>query len=131
MFRAMKQDEVLLFEWVRYMQLERRKSDYAATHLPQVRGIINHLARKGHVHPKRALRILEKWCKKGWYDYGTSIDLGWVTEKGMAVEPMFKKEDNNVQQDEGIRNACNATRMGEGEAVGKGCAGTSCKAART
>lgn len=34
---------------------------------------------------KRACAILAKWSRKGWYDCGTSVDGGWMTEKGMAV----------------------------------------------
>lgn len=34
---------------------------------------------------RRATRILEKWARKGWYDYGVSLDTGWVTAQGMAV----------------------------------------------
>ncbi|KKL47363.1 hypothetical protein LCGC14_2336310 [marine sediment metagenome] len=26
---------------------------------------------------KQAWRTLEKWAKKGLYDYGVSLDLGW------------------------------------------------------
>jgi hypothetical protein len=26
---------------------------------------------------KQAWRTLEKWCKKGVYDYGVALDLGW------------------------------------------------------
>jgi len=35
---------------------------------------------------KRAWYLLEKWSKKGWYDYGVTLDLGWMTEKGMKVD---------------------------------------------
>jgi hypothetical protein len=37
----------------------------------------------GIVHPKRALYLLQKWSDKGWYSYGVTIDLGWMTELGM------------------------------------------------
>lgn len=33
---------------------------------------------------KRCMYILEKWVEKGWYDYGVSLDLGWLTEEGKA-----------------------------------------------
>ena len=26
---------------------------------------------------------LQKWCSRQWYDYGVSLDLGWLTENGM------------------------------------------------
>jgi hypothetical protein len=31
---------------------------------------------------RRAVYLLRKWAGKGWYDYGVSVDLGWLTEKG-------------------------------------------------
>lgn len=31
---------------------------------------------------KRAWFLLEKWSNRGLYDYGTTLDLGWITEKG-------------------------------------------------
>ena len=34
---------------------------------------------------KRAHYLLEKWVGKGWYDYGTVIDGGWMTEEGMKA----------------------------------------------
>lgn len=40
----------------------------------------------GFVMPhKRAWYILEKWSNKDWYNYGTTLDLGWLTEKGIEV----------------------------------------------
>jgi hypothetical protein len=33
------------------------------------------------INNKRAYYLLEKWCSKGRYEYGTSLDLGWVIEK--------------------------------------------------
>lgn len=29
--------------------------------------------------PKQAWRTLEKWSDKGLYDYGVTLDLGWLT----------------------------------------------------
>lgn len=31
---------------------------------------------------KRAWYWLEKWSRKGIYDYGVTVDLGWFTGKG-------------------------------------------------
>jgi hypothetical protein len=36
------------------------------------------------MHHKRAWRILEKWSRRGWYEYGVSLDLGWLTPAGRA-----------------------------------------------
>jgi len=30
------------------------------------------------IHPKRVARLCEKWSRRGDYDYGVSVDLGWV-----------------------------------------------------
>lgn len=37
------------------------------------------------LNTKRAHYLLRKWTKKGWYDYGVSLDLGWLTAKGEEV----------------------------------------------
>ena len=29
-----------------------------------------------------AFRILKDWHKRGWYDYGQSVQTGWLTDKG-------------------------------------------------
>ncbi len=34
------------------------------------------------LHYKRCWRWLEKWERKGWYDYGVALDLGWLTDEG-------------------------------------------------
>jgi len=49
----------------------------------RVRDIINSV--DFTMNYKRAWYILEKWSGKGWYDYGVSLDLGWMTEEGMAI----------------------------------------------
>jgi len=33
------------------------------------------------IHHKQAWYYLEKWADKGWYNYGVTVDLGWI-EKG-------------------------------------------------
>ena len=35
-----------------------------------------------YMHYKRAWYLLEKWCSKGWYEYGVTLDLGWLTDTG-------------------------------------------------
>jgi hypothetical protein len=35
------------------------------------------------VHYKRAWYLLEKWSDKDWYNYGVTLDLGWLEEEGM------------------------------------------------
>jgi hypothetical protein len=42
------------------------------------RDIIGSMLDEGMIEsPKQAWRTLEKWGKKGWYNYGVSLDLGW------------------------------------------------------
>lgn len=42
------------------------------------RCIINDMLDKEMIkNPKQAWRTLEKWSRKGWYNYGTTLDLGW------------------------------------------------------
>lgn len=31
---------------------------------------------------KRVAYICEKWSRKGWYDYGVTVDLGWLEQPG-------------------------------------------------
>jgi hypothetical protein len=46
------------------------------------RDVIGDLLTRGAIaSPKQGWRTLEKWCDKGWYDFGVSLDLGWMTEK--------------------------------------------------
>lgn len=33
------------------------------------------------IHPKRAWFLLDKWAGQGLYDYGVTVDLGWMTGK--------------------------------------------------
>lgn len=34
------------------------------------------------INYKRAWYLLEKWSGKDWYDYGVTLDLGWITKEG-------------------------------------------------
>lgn len=59
-----KSEEMMFYELVKLSGLSPRELIHR---LP-----INH---------KRAEYILKKWCEKGWYEYGTSLDNGWLVEK--------------------------------------------------
>ena len=48
-----------------------------------VRDVIN--KKDFSIHYKRAWYLLEKWSRKGWYDYGVSLDLGWITPEGLNI----------------------------------------------
>jgi len=42
------------------------------------RDVINEMLQRGWINsPKIAWRTLEKWTRKGMYDYGICLDLGW------------------------------------------------------
>jgi hypothetical protein len=34
------------------------------------------------IHPKRVAALCEKWTSKGHYEYGVTMDLGWLTATG-------------------------------------------------
>ncbi len=42
------------------------------------RDVINILYSFGSMHYKRAWYLLKKWCVLGFYDYGVTLDLGWI-----------------------------------------------------
>ncbi len=65
----MKTDEALLL-----LAIALRSSS------EDVRSIIDRLG----VNHKRACYLLGKWAAKGWYNYGVTVDLGWLTEEGLA-----------------------------------------------
>jgi len=37
-----------------------------------------------YMHYKRAWYLLEKWGNKDWYDWDVTMDLGWITPKGVV-----------------------------------------------
>ena len=60
-----KQDEKNLFRFVHLSGCTPRR-------VAQVLGI----------HPKRCRYICGKWADKGIYDYGVSVDMGWLEPFG-------------------------------------------------
>lgn len=83
----MKDDEkALLVEvYINAEFYERLSADTIALFDPWVatrpRGIVSRM----DIAEKRALYIFEKWTMSGIYDYGTSTDVGWLTEKGREL----------------------------------------------
>jgi len=47
---------------------------------PRIRDIAAHLG----MPQKRLYYIVCKWADKGFYDWGTWSDLGWLTDEGKA-----------------------------------------------
>lgn len=80
----MKQDEKDFL--IQYYQ--RNKGLYIEKTSP--RDIINEPGFK--MHHKRAWYLLEKWAGKNLYEYGVTLDLGWLTEKGVKLaEELIEK----------------------------------------
>jgi len=51
-----------------------------------VRPVVLGMNARYGVCEKRCLFLLDKWVGRGWYEYGTVIDGGWLTAEGMALE---------------------------------------------
>jgi len=51
-----------------------------------VRPVILEMNIRYGVCEKRCIFLLGKWLGQEWYEYGTVIDGGWLTAKGMALE---------------------------------------------
>ena len=47
-----------------------------------------------YMHYKRAWYLLDKWSSKGWYDYGVTLDLGWLTDKGKEKIKELMNDNN-------------------------------------
>lgn len=37
------------------------------------------------MHVNRLCGVLDKWDRKGWWEYGTAIRAGWLTTDGRAA----------------------------------------------
>lgn len=48
-----------------------------------------------YVHHNRAWFLLGKWSRKGWYEYGVSVRVGWLTPEGIerAKELIAESEE--------------------------------------
>lgn len=80
LLRLRQSEEYFLFQMIYFKSKE-----------VTVRDIIN-ITRIPH---KRAWYILDKWCRKGWYSYGVTLDLGWLTVKQMPLNFAEHKEDED------------------------------------
>lgn len=50
------------------------------------------VAARLHIHPNRAAYIFAKWTRKGWYDYGVNVLLGWLEPAGFKAAESLKAE---------------------------------------
>jgi hypothetical protein len=48
-----------------------------------IRDIVARFVKNG-MPRKRLLFWLDKWADMGWYEYGVSPELGWLTSKGLS-----------------------------------------------
>lgn len=44
-----------------------------------------YLAQRLGIPEKRADYLFGKWADKGWYDWGTCVDGGWLTDEGKSA----------------------------------------------
>ena len=46
---------------------------------------VRDLIKRGSLPAKRCWYLLEKWSNKGWYNYGVTVDLGWLEDEGKEI----------------------------------------------
>jgi len=51
-----------------------------------IRSVIREMQERHGMAEKRCLFLLDKWAGRGWYDYGTCVDGGWLTPEGLGVD---------------------------------------------
>lgn len=72
----MKDDEIKFFLTVaKYGKTVSDGSTYVSTGI-NTRDIICLLSE--FIHHKRCWYLLQKWAKLGFYNYGVTLDLGWI-----------------------------------------------------
>lgn len=80
----MKEDEKkLLIDVYQKCQNNMTKNPLTQQGRPWPRDLIN--SPDFYIHYKRAWYLLEKWSDKGWYEWGTVMDLGWLTREGESA----------------------------------------------
>ncbi len=52
-----------------------------------VRDVISELG----MNTNRGCYICQKWAERGWYDYGVSVDLGWLTDAGRRMAAVLEE----------------------------------------
>lgn len=79
-----KPDEIQFYAALRYChaQCERYKLRRPfATDVAEMLGM----------HPKRALALLSKWDRSGWWDWGVSIRSGYFTAAAPATIELYAR----------------------------------------
>jgi hypothetical protein len=60
---------------------------------PAGRDVRQVIASSGINH-KRCWYILEKWGKRGWYNWGVTLDLGWLEQPGREAAELLESTRN-------------------------------------
>ena len=61
------------------------------------REVIDAMLDEGMIEsPKQAWRTLEKWLRKGIYNYGVSLDLGWLEDSNFSFRYHNGDYDANI-----------------------------------
>jgi len=71
----------LLAEFQRLTKVWVGAGSPCTTEMPYMRKLVADLG----LNEKRADFILEKWTRRGWYEYGVSPFAGWLSDEGLAV----------------------------------------------
>lgn len=71
----MKEDEKKFFKLI-YTYCSYKVVDYKLVNKLTPRDIINII--NPWMHHKRCWYLLRKWSDTGFYDYGVTLDLGWI-----------------------------------------------------
>lgn len=64
-------------------------------------------------HPKRTLRLLEKWYRRGWLEWGTTIRRAWMTCNGL--EKAKAALETHVREVARAMNRAHWSRISESE----------------
>lgn len=49
-----------------------------------------------YIYYKRAWYLLEEWSGKRWYEWGVTLDLGWLEPSGIRKAEELIDERNNI-----------------------------------
>ena len=85
----MREDEKMFLIRV-FLEGSRDENNNCRDEYKSPRDIINE--EDFFIYYKRAWYLLQKWGSKGWYDYGVTLDLGWLEEEGIEAAKAVIKE---------------------------------------
>lgn len=82
---ALKPDERRLLHEIAALQIAEGWQDWPPRPPGGIRSHPRDIAERLNINHKRACAIFEKWTRRGWYNYGVCIDLGWLERSGLAA----------------------------------------------